>query len=174
MLWAVVQSFAESATQGSGWQERLEGIKDLLEGDDLLVLLADGLEHHCVRPLAQLLHHVVLAEHVLYGAVSGRSSVRRALQSEGALGVRRGACAAARGVHATAKTPTLSTASTEVILASPVRASVPQARLSRARRFLATPEGEFFGLFGASFLDQHFHLDYLYLIIKVTYQHNFG
>ena len=162
MLWAVGAERATQgavAPQGSGWQRRLEGIKDLLEGDDLLVLLADGLEHHCVRPLAQLLHHVVLAEHVLYGAVSGRSSVRRALQSEGALGVRRGACAAARGVHATAKTPTLSTASTEVILASPVRASVPQARLSRARRFLATPEGEFFGLFGASFLDQHFHLD---------------
>ena len=99
MLWAVVQSFAESATQGSGWQERLEGIKDLLEGDDLLVLLADGLEHHCVRPLAQLLHHVVLAEHVLYGAVSGRSSVRRALQSEGDLGVRGGVCSSPRSTR---------------------------------------------------------------------------
>jgi len=66
-----VHDLAERALRVGGV---LEGVEDLLEGDRLLVLLVDRLEDDGVRPLPQLLRHVVLAEDVLRAQISGVST----------------------------------------------------------------------------------------------------
>ena len=66
-----VHDLAEGALRVGGV---LEGVEDLLEGDRLLVLLVDRLEDDGVRPLPQLLRHVVLTEDVLRAQISGVST----------------------------------------------------------------------------------------------------
>ena len=43
----------------------LEGVEDLLHGDDVLALFVHALEHHRVSAFAQLLLNVVLSQHML-------------------------------------------------------------------------------------------------------------